>query len=75
MPGVGAPAGASDQAVVERGSSRFLGFERPFVGIYRVLLDDGRVTQSQTVTFSDVPGMVATPTSNPGSCCGPGEDG
>jgi hypothetical protein len=33
---------------------RFLGFERPFGGrIYRVLLDDGRVTQSQTVTFSD----------------------
>jgi hypothetical protein len=33
---------------------RFLGFERPFgAGIYRVLLDDGRVTQSQTVEFSD----------------------
>jgi hypothetical protein len=38
---------------------RSLGFEHPFVGgIDRVLLDDGRVTQSQTVTFSDVPGMV-----------------
>jgi hypothetical protein len=33
---------------------RFLGCERPFgSGIYRVLLDDGRVTQSQTVQFSN----------------------
>jgi transposase InsO family protein len=37
---------------------RFLGFEGPFCGgIYRVHLDDGRVTQSQTVNFSDVCGM------------------
>jgi hypothetical protein len=41
---------------------RFLGFERPFLGnIYRVLLDDGRVTQSQMVIFSDVPGIVPQP--------------
>jgi transposase InsO family protein len=44
--------------VQQRGiPGRFLGFERPFGGgIYRVLLDDGRVTQSQTVEFSDVYG-------------------
>jgi hypothetical protein len=41
---------------------RFLGFERPFGGgIFRVLLDDGRVTQSQTVEFSDMPGAIPVP--------------
>jgi transposase InsO family protein len=35
---------------------RFLGFEAPFgSGIYKVLLDDGTVTRSQTVMFDDVP--------------------
>ena len=39
---------------------RFMGFERPFgAGIIRVLLDDGRMTQSQTVQFSD--GRVPRP--------------
>jgi hypothetical protein len=38
---------------------RFLGFERPFGGgIFRVLLDDGRVTQSKTMEFSDLPGAI-----------------
>jgi hypothetical protein len=32
----------------------FLGFERPFgAGVYRVLLDSGSITQSQTVVFDD----------------------
>jgi hypothetical protein len=35
---------------------RFLGFERPFgSGVYKVLLDNGGVTQSQTVVFDDAP--------------------
>lgn len=35
---------------------RFLGFERPFgSGIYRVLLDNGGVTQTQTVEFDTAP--------------------
>jgi hypothetical protein len=35
---------------------RFLGFEQSFgSGIYRVLLDSGEVTQSQTVVFDDAP--------------------
>jgi hypothetical protein len=39
---------------------RFLGFERPLSsGIYRVLLDDGSITVSQSVQFSDV-GFAAT---------------
>jgi hypothetical protein len=39
---------------------QFLGFERPFGGgIFRVLLDDGRVSQSQTVEFSDMPGAIS----------------
>jgi hypothetical protein len=35
---------------------RFLGFDKPFgSGIYKVLLDSGEVTQSQTVVFDDAP--------------------
>jgi hypothetical protein len=50
---------------------RFLGFERPFgSGIYRVLLDDGRVTQSQIVQFSNrLAGQGGIP------ACGGGGDG
>ena len=48
---------AHRQKLSHRGvPSRFLGFERPFgSNIVRVLLDDGRVTQSQTVVFADLP--------------------
>jgi hypothetical protein len=35
---------------------RFLGFDQPFrSGIYKVLLDCGEITQSQTVVFDDAP--------------------
>jgi hypothetical protein len=35
---------------------RFIGFDQPFgSGIYKVLLDSGEVTQSQTVIFDDAP--------------------
>ena len=47
---------------------RFLGFARPpHSGIYRVLLDDGSITQSQTVRFSDAfgTGVPATPPAPP----------
>jgi hypothetical protein len=35
---------------------RFLGFDQPFgSGIYKVPLDSGEITQSQTVVFDDAP--------------------
>jgi hypothetical protein len=41
---------------------RFLGFDQPFgSGIYKVLLDSGEVTQSQTVVFDDAPHVPHVP--------------
>jgi hypothetical protein len=41
---------------------RFLGFEAPFgSGIYKVLLDSGQITQSQTVVFHDAPYVAPPP--------------
>jgi hypothetical protein len=41
---------------------RFLGFDEPFgSGIYKVLLDSGEVTQSQTVVFDDAPHVPHVP--------------
>jgi hypothetical protein len=53
---------------------RFLGFERPLSsGIYLVLLDDGSITRSQSVQFSDV-GYAATSPPPQVPAAGGGED-
>ena len=55
---------------------RFLGFQQPMgSGLYRVLLDSGRETVSQTVVFDGVPGpppLAAPPAAPPIVVAGPG---